>query len=429
MNPKTGNSILVVDDDAGIRLTLEKYLADWNFEVLAAENGRQAIKIIDSERPDLVITDLFMPEMDGFELLRSIQEKKTELPVIVISGQGRIGDVIRALRLGAWDYLYKPIEKASFLQLAIERALEKGRLIQENRNYRDHLEEMVARKKSELAANEKRYRIVADFTYNWEFWLSPEGKVVYMSPSCERISGYPADAFVANPPMLQEIIHPEDRCLFDGHLNNSCMQKPVCNRDFRIIRNDGEHRWIHHTCLPIYDDGGNYGGRRCSHGDITYQKKIENNLKEQQQELIQKTIGQEKANEALKALLDQRDTEKKAIEQSMVTNLKRFVFPYLDILEKHKIDQEVRTYVNIIRTNIEQLVSPVSQSLSGAYLKMTPMERKVADLIRQGRSTKSVAAILKTSPSTVEKHRNKIRKKLNILHKNINLYVYLNSLA
>lgn len=429
MNDQQTHTILVVDDEPGIRRTLEKRLVKWNFRVITAENGRRAITLIQSDNPDVVITDLFMPDGDGFELLHHIQDTAPELPVIVISGQGQLGDVIQALRLGAWDYLYKPIEKASFLRLTIERVLEKARLMEENRAYRDHLEEMVVEKNAELAASGKRYRIVADFTYNWEYWIAPDGNIVYMSPSCERISGYSPSEFVEDPSMLHEIVHPEDRDLFDRHLDDSGFHQDICHMEFRIVRRDGEQCWINHTCIPLHDREGDYLGRRGSNQDITYRKKMEKILNRQKQELIEKTISQEKANEALKALLDQREIEKKSIEQTMVTNLKRFVFPYLEDMEQLKIGNDASAYVNIIRNNIEQLISPVSKNLSGAYLDLTPREIKVADLIRQGMSTKSIADILKTSPSTVEKHRNKIRKKLNLLRKKVNLQTYLNSLS
>lgn len=134
-------------------------------------------------------------------------------------------------------------------------------------------------------------------------------------------------------------------------------------------------------------------------------------------------------NQALKAMLDQREMEKRSIEQTMVANLKRYVFPYLDELERLKIGSDATSFVRVIRANIEQLIAPVSKHLSGAYLDLTPTEIKVADLIRQNKRTKFIAARLNTSPSTVEKHRNKIRKKLNILHKKVNLTTYLNSLS
>jgi DNA-binding CsgD family transcriptional regulator len=148
-------------------------------------------------------------------------------------------------------------------------------------------------------------------------------------------------------------------------------------------------------------------------------------LDEKVRRQAQKTVV---VNQALKAMIDHRDLEKKTIEQTMVLNLKRYVFPYLEEIERLKMGSDVKSYVSIIRSNIEQLIAPVSKRLSGAYLDLTPAEIKVADLIRQNKRTKFIAESLNTSSSTVEKHRNKIRKKLNILHKKVNLTTYLNSL-
>ena len=260
MNQPQDCTILVVDDEPDIRITLAKRLAKWQFKVLTAENGSQAMAVVQAARPHIVITDLFMPEVDGFTLLQHLYETAPELPVIVISGLGERNDVIKALRLGAWDYLYKPIENASFLRLAIDRVLEKARLLTENRVYRDHLEALVAQKNAELL--------------------------------------------------------------------------------------------------------------------------------DQHQALMDRTAGLERANAALKQLLDQRETEKNAIEETMVGNLKRLVFPYFDELGSRSLDKRTVAYLNIIRANIEQLISPVNNTLGGAYRDLTPVEIKVADLVRQGESTK-----------------------------------------
>lgn len=301
MNQPQHCTILVVDDEPDIRMMLAKRLEKWQFKVLTAENGCQAMAVMQAARPQLVITDLFMPEMDGFALLHHLCETTPELPVIVVSGQGERDDVIEALRLGAWDYLYKPIENASFLRLTVNRALEKARLLSENRAYRDHLEALVAQKNAKLL--------------------------------------------------------------------------------------------------------------------------------DQHQVLMDRTAGLESANAALKRLLDQREIEKNAIEQTMVGNLKRFVFPYLDELGSRSLDKHTAACLKIIRTNIERLISPVSSSLGGAYRDLTPAEIKVADLVRQGESSKSIAAVLNASPRTVEKHRNSIRRKLNIVNKKQSLQAYLNSLS
>jgi DNA-binding response OmpR family regulator len=149
-------------------------------------------------------------------------------------------------------------------------------------------------------------------------------------------------------------------------------------------------------------------------------------LEERVRRQTEKSTG---VNQTLKAILDQREMEKRSIEQTMVANLKRYVFPYLDELDRIKKGKDANALGRVIRTNIEQLIAPVSKRLSGAYLDLTPTEIKVADLIRQNTRTKFIAERLNISPSTVEKHRNKIRKKLNILHKKVNLTTYLNSLS
>lgn len=429
MNAHRQPVILVVDDDPGICRLLNKRLGAWNYSVITAEGGFRAAELIQQECPKVVITDLFMPDGDGFELLLHIRETAPDLPVIVMSGQGDLKDAVQALRLGAWDYLIKPFGEKAFLQRSIDQVLEKARLIRENRNYRDHLEMLVAQKNVELAASEKHYRTVADFTFDWEYWIAPDGKILYMSPSCQRITGYSPDAFSKQPGLLQQIVHHADRAEFVRHLNKRDLQHDIFQLDFRIVHPEKGRRWIGHHCQPVFDVDGSYLGRRCSNRDITYQKQIENDLIRKQQSLVEKAISQKKANEALRALLRQREIEQKAIEQSMVSNLRRYVSPYLDELDRQTAGRSTAMLTSIIRTNIDHLVAPVYRKLSGAYLMLTPMEVKVADLIRQGASSKSIADFLNMSVSTVEKHRNKIRKKLNLLKKKVNLQTFLNSLT
>ena len=437
--PEKPCTILVIDDDPSVLNVLRRRLARWNFKVLTAGNGQEGLAIFRQERPDVVITDLIMPGMDGLGVLNSLSQNTKEIPVIILSGQGELGDVIRALRMGAWDYICKPIEDMSFLRFSIDRVLEKARLISENQRHRQHLEALVAEKTADLVESENRYRTVADFTYDWESWVDPEGRMLYVSPSCERITGYTPEEFTFNPGLLEDIIYPDDRLAFDQHLEVDKALAETGGIDFRIVRRDGQIRWIGHCCQVVRTADGRNLGRRSGNRDITYQKEIEHRLIQQKNDLINQTIKLEhanialqKANEALKTLLDQREVEKRSIEQTMVANLKRYVYPYLDDLAPRKTDKDMTMHsatLAIIRTNIDQLVSPVSKSLSGAYLSFTPTEIKVADLIRQGASTQAIADRLNTSIGTVAIHRSNIRKKLNITKKKVNLLTYLNSLA
>ena len=120
-----------------------------------------------------------------------------------------------------------------------------------------------------------KYRIVADNTYNWEFWLDPEWNFLYTSPSCQRITGHTAGEFQADPGLLHRIIHPDDAWLLAGHRHDST-GKPVMGKlEIRIVRQDGEFRWIQHVCLPVFDDDGRFLGTRASNSDITERKLAE----------------------------------------------------------------------------------------------------------------------------------------------------------
>jgi serine phosphatase RsbU (regulator of sigma subunit) len=142
--------VLTIDDEAGIRHNLSAYLEDCGYRTLEAENGTQGLEIFLKERPDVVLCDLRMPGMDGLEVLQRIHEVSSDTPVIVVSGVGTQGDVVEALRRGAWDYLTKPIQDMEFLESALTRALARARLARENREYREYLELLIAELKQTL---------------------------------------------------------------------------------------------------------------------------------------------------------------------------------------------------------------------------------------------------------------------------------------
>ena len=280
-SPSFNWTVLAVDDDVDNLRVISRCLQVDNCRVLMALDGKTALERAQYERPDLILMEVMIPEMGGFETCRRLKADETlrKIPIIFMSALADLDEKVKAFGLGALDFVAKPVQP----------------------------EEMLARVRTHL-----RLQALIEHL---------EGKVRHQT---ENLAG---------------------------------------------------------------------------------------------------------VNQALKAILDQREMEKRSIEQTMVANLKRYVFPYLDELERSRIGDDKKSFVTVIRTNIEQLIAPVSRRLSGAYLDLTPTEIKVADLIRQNKRTKFIAESLNTSPSTVEKHRNKIRKKFNILHKKVNLTTYLNSLS
>lgn len=141
-------SILVVDDEPAIRETVADYLEDEGCRPAKAADGFEALEKINNGSYDAVIMDLNMPGMTGFEVLDKVVLKFPEMPIIVFSGVGVLDKAMEAIHKGAWDFISKPITSFSILSLTLNRALERSRLLRENRIYRENLEEEV-RKKTE----------------------------------------------------------------------------------------------------------------------------------------------------------------------------------------------------------------------------------------------------------------------------------------
>ncbi len=160
----------------------------------------------------------------------------------------------------------------------------KNRLLTLDRNPRDadkpdelehvvlainELQERVAADIIKQRQAELKYRTVADFTYDWEYWQSPDGNFSYISPSCERITGYRAEEFMNNPRLLEQIILPENRNIWLNHQQEALEEPKQRDIQFRIRRKDGEIRWIEHACQGVIDDRGEFLGLRVSNRDIT----------------------------------------------------------------------------------------------------------------------------------------------------------------
>jgi PAS domain S-box-containing protein len=129
-----------------------------------------------------------------------------------------------------------------------------------------------------LKESEDRLRIIAEHTYDWECWLDPDGVYLFASPSCERITGYKAEAFAADQNLMTRIVHPEDQPAYRRFLQqrDGTLEDPF---RFRIVHRDGTLRWLGQSCVPVLDGAGSYLGKRCSIRDVTDQKWAEEELK------------------------------------------------------------------------------------------------------------------------------------------------------
>jgi PAS domain S-box-containing protein len=134
-----------------------------------------------------------------------------------------------------------------------------------------------------LQESERRYRIVAANTYDWEFWQRPDGSFEYVSPSCKRITGIEASELLENPGRLLSIIHPGDRESYENHLVEAMRGESCEQTFFRIVAPDGSHRWIGHACQPVFGEAGRFLGIRGSNRDVTQQKQAEQALRQSEE--------------------------------------------------------------------------------------------------------------------------------------------------
>ncbi len=157
-------------------------------------------------------------------------------------------------------------------------------LAEANERLRMEIEERL-RIEDALLASEEKYRMVADNTYDWEWWRDSKGLFIYSSPSCGRITHHRADEFLADPGLLLRIIHPDDCALFRDHDGEVEQSEKTGEIEFRIIRPDGSVRWLAHACQPVLDKEGRLRGRRGSNRDITPRKEMEEALRESERQL------------------------------------------------------------------------------------------------------------------------------------------------
>ena len=153
---KTPATILIVDDEPSIRRSFSAFLEDCDYRVLDAENGKAGLEVFRRERPDLLLIDLRMPEVDGLEVTETVARESPETPVVVVSGTGVLQDAIEAIHKGAWDFILKPVVDMEVLIHTVRKALERSRLTQENEDYRRSLEEKVRQRTSDLEVTNQK---------------------------------------------------------------------------------------------------------------------------------------------------------------------------------------------------------------------------------------------------------------------------------
>ena len=167
-------------------------------------------------------------------------------------------------------------------RVVIERTAELSQVNAELSRVNEDLEHEIGIHKqveTALKISEEKFRTFVDWTGDWEYWITPDGRFVYMTPSCERITGYSAQAFIGDPGLIKGILPPDDYSKWEGHpCNHFESEAAESEIEIRIVAKNGDIRWVSHSCRPVLQEGGAYLGRRVSNRDITERKYVEDEL-------------------------------------------------------------------------------------------------------------------------------------------------------
>lgn len=274
-----------------------------------------------------------------------------------------------------------------------------------------------------MTASEENFRAFFETATDLMCMADKNGVLTYVNESMAMTLGYSKEEMIGMH--VTKILDNRDVEKRFSSSFNKLIKKGKLHLETTWATKDGATTYGEERLLAVYDSNGRLVGVRGVLRDITQRKIAEIALKKREAELDAKTRALEEMNAALRVLLKRRDEDKTEIEEKLLLNIQELVMPYLKKLQKTKLDPKQESLAGVIESNLKDIASPFSRILSTKYLKFTPTEIQVANLVKQGKTTKEVADLLNLSSETIECHRKNIRKKIGIKNKNENLRTHL----
>jgi PAS domain S-box-containing protein len=390
-------TILIVDDDEGIAVLMERRLANAGFQTAKIPTCREAIEWLKKNEADLVLLDHKLPDMSGRDMAKRLAKRDPRVPFIVVTGHGDERLAAEMMKLGAKDYVVKDASLLELLPTIVPRVLEQVRqeqrlseaeeqlhrseeqfrlafenaqdailwadpqtgqiincnraaemLLEKNRNeiigqpqtslhpsqqseyysnlFHEHVEkkhgttseaevmtksgrtkpvtitasvteirgrpiiqgvfrDITETKKAQLALrlSEQCFRAIADYTYSWEVWVSPRGRLLWTNPAVKRVSGYSVEELMSMSDYPGPLIHKDDRPRIDRAFRSAMRGSSGQELEFRLLRKDGSIAWAEMSWQPIYDENGVSQGHRATIRDVTERKESQEKTKESQE--------------------------------------------------------------------------------------------------------------------------------------------------
>ncbi len=247
--------ILIIDDEVSIRESLTSFFEDEGFIVFSAEDGDSGLTIFFNESIDIVLTDLRMPRKDGIDVMKAIHRYRPDIPMIVVSGAGRKEDIIKALRMGAKDYITKPIEDLDMIRHTVNQVLENKRLTDENKLYREQLER-----------SEHQYRTITENIAEGVFTVDDQENFQYTNQAFCKMTGYSSEEILAaslrdiTSRHSFKIVQAQTQILKTGTAGRYEIQ--IIDKGKRVVH-------VELACSPVFGEADQYEGSIAVVRDIT----------------------------------------------------------------------------------------------------------------------------------------------------------------
>jgi len=296
----------------------------------------------------------------------------------------------------------------------------------------------------ELKKSEERYKEIVEGTDDLIIKVDNNGRIVFANYMANKIFGLPQNDIIGMH--ISKCIHPDDKD-YTRNLIDDIVAKQATSATFenRQVSQKGEIRHLFWTSNFHYDSLGNLIDVTSIARDITMRREMEEELRKARDDLEQRvrerTIALEKANEdlqdktknledvntALRVLLEKREIDKQENGERILLNVKELLVPYVNKLRNGPLTDNQKNYIELLESGLRDIISPFAQKITSRYMHITPRELQVANLVKEGKTSKEIAEILHTTERTVVAHRANLRKKLG-LKKKSNLRTYLLSL-
>lgn len=289
-----------------------------------------------------------------------------------------------------------------------------------------HLEDLETRR--ELKSSEDKYRIILENMEEAYFELDLTGNFTFFNTATVEMLGYSAEEL--GHMNYRDYVLPETTIRLFKIFNKIYRTgEPAEIFDYQVIRKDGGRRFREMSASLIRGSDGSPVGFRCLARDVTKRKLAEEALKKKEEELERKSASLVETNAALKVLLKQREEDKIDLERNVLSNVREIIMPYVEEVRKGRLTPGQSVCIDTIETNLENIISPFLRNITLKHFNLTPKEFQVANLVKEGRTTKEIAEFLNMSTGAIDFHRNNIRKKFGLNNKKVNLRSYLLSLS